>query len=225
MATISNTSRPGYVWDATDNVWYPIGTGPHTHAYIPESIVDAKGDLIAASAADTPARLAVGNNGETLLADSSTATGLKWALSPNFVGCRVVKSGSNQSISNNTATNLTFNAETYDTNGFHSTTTSTSRITIPTNYGGYYQITTNVGFDTNSSGRRIVTIKLNGSTGIAIGETTPGSGIYPAFGASTTYYLNAGDFVECEVFQSSGGSLDALVQSDRTFFQVERIGG
>ena len=45
---------------------------------IQNDIVDAKGDLIAASAADTPARLAVGNNGETLLADSSTSTGLRW---------------------------------------------------------------------------------------------------------------------------------------------------
>jgi len=44
----------------------------------PKSIVDAKGDLIAASAADTPARLAVGNNGETLVADSSTSTGLRY---------------------------------------------------------------------------------------------------------------------------------------------------
>jgi hypothetical protein len=31
MATISNTPRPGYVWDATDNVWYPIGVGAHQH--------------------------------------------------------------------------------------------------------------------------------------------------------------------------------------------------
>ena len=45
---------------------------------IQNSIVDAKGDLIAASANDTPARLAVGANGETLIADSSTGTGLKW---------------------------------------------------------------------------------------------------------------------------------------------------
>lgn len=45
---------------------------------IQNAIVDAKGDLIAASAADTPARLAVGNNGETLVADSSTATGLAY---------------------------------------------------------------------------------------------------------------------------------------------------
>ena len=46
---------------------------------IQNAIVDAKGDLIAATAADTPARLAVGTNGHVLTADSTTATGLKWA--------------------------------------------------------------------------------------------------------------------------------------------------
>jgi len=45
---------------------------------IQNSIVDAKGDLIAATANDTPARLAVGNNGETLVADSSASTGLRY---------------------------------------------------------------------------------------------------------------------------------------------------
>jgi hypothetical protein len=44
----------------------------------PKSLVDAKGDLISASANDTPARLAVGANGETLVADSSTSTGLRY---------------------------------------------------------------------------------------------------------------------------------------------------
>jgi hypothetical protein len=45
---------------------------------IQNSIVDAKGDLISATGNDTPARLAVGSNGETLVADSSTATGLRY---------------------------------------------------------------------------------------------------------------------------------------------------
>ena len=40
--------------------------------------IDAKGDLIAGTGADAFSRLAVGNNGETLVADSSTSTGLRW---------------------------------------------------------------------------------------------------------------------------------------------------
>lgn len=46
---------------------------------IPATIIDAKGDLIAGTAADTAARLAVGTNGQVLTADSAEATGLKWA--------------------------------------------------------------------------------------------------------------------------------------------------
>jgi len=46
---------------------------------IAPTIVDAKGDLIAGTAADTVARLAVGTNNQVLVADSTTATGLKWA--------------------------------------------------------------------------------------------------------------------------------------------------
>lgn len=46
---------------------------------IQNAIVDAKGDLIAATAADTPARLAVGTNGQVLTADSTASTGIKWA--------------------------------------------------------------------------------------------------------------------------------------------------
>ena len=47
--------------------------------FIPDAIVDAKGDIIAATAADTVSRLAVGTNNQVLTADSTTATGLKWA--------------------------------------------------------------------------------------------------------------------------------------------------
>ena len=46
---------------------------------IQNAIVDAKGDLIGATAADTPARLAVGTNGQVLTADSTASTGLAWA--------------------------------------------------------------------------------------------------------------------------------------------------
>lgn len=48
-------------------------------AVIAPTIVDAKGDLIVASGADTVARLAVGSNNQVLTADSAATNGVKWA--------------------------------------------------------------------------------------------------------------------------------------------------
>jgi hypothetical protein len=55
------------------------GRLPSVEGGIQPTIVDAKGDLITATAADTPARLAVGTNGQYLSADSTASTGLAWA--------------------------------------------------------------------------------------------------------------------------------------------------
>lgn len=63
-------------------------------AVIAPTIVDAKGDIIAATAADTVARLAVGSNNQVLTADSTTATGLKWAT-PSSGGTMTTWTGFN----------------------------------------------------------------------------------------------------------------------------------
>ena len=66
LSKASNTDLD-YTWVTTDDA-----------NAIQNAIVDAKGDLIAATAADTPARLAVGTNGQVLTADSSAGTGLAY---------------------------------------------------------------------------------------------------------------------------------------------------
>ena len=65
---------------------------------IQNAIVDAKGDLIAATAADTPARLAVGTNGQVLTADSTAATGLAWAT-PSGSGLSLISTASFSAVS------------------------------------------------------------------------------------------------------------------------------
>jgi hypothetical protein len=58
----------------------------------PLLILDAKGDLITATAADTPARLPVGANGTVLTADSSQGTGLTWSTPATGGGLTFIKS-------------------------------------------------------------------------------------------------------------------------------------
>ena len=60
---------------------------------IQPSIVDAKGDLIAATAADAVGRLAVGTNGQQLVADSTASTGLKWDNPSGLVHIETTDSG------------------------------------------------------------------------------------------------------------------------------------
>jgi hypothetical protein len=79
MTTIGTTSRPAYVYDADTDTWVPIGVGPHTHdEYIDKTIIDAKGNILVGTATDTPGILAVGTDGQYLVADSEAATGIAW---------------------------------------------------------------------------------------------------------------------------------------------------
>jgi hypothetical protein len=64
---------------------------------ISPTVIDAKGDLIAGTSADTVGKLTVGSNGQYLQADSSTATGLKWATVTGYsaptLGSTTINSG------------------------------------------------------------------------------------------------------------------------------------
>jgi hypothetical protein len=49
---------------------------------VDESLFDTKGDILVASADNTPAKLAAGTNGYLLTANSSAANGIEWAAAP-----------------------------------------------------------------------------------------------------------------------------------------------
>lgn len=142
-----------------DFKWVADATG------IPATIIDAKGDLIAGTAADTADRLAVGTNGQVLTADSSTATGLKWAsAAAGYVGCLLYRS-TTQNLNSGADTEILFPNEHYDTDGFHSTTTNTGRITIPSGKDGKYLFICKVGItQANQTGNSYwVKLEKNGS--------------------------------------------------------------
>jgi hypothetical protein len=71
--TAISSTELGYLDGVTSSVQTQLD------AKVAKSLVDAKGDIVAATAADTVDRLAVGANDTVLTADSTAATGLKWA--------------------------------------------------------------------------------------------------------------------------------------------------
>jgi hypothetical protein len=190
---------------------------------IQNAIVDAKGDIIAATANDTPARLAVGANNTVLTADSSTATGLKWATpssgTPAFVGCQAIND--NFSVSYTQYTNLAIpfaSADRFDSNGFHDPATNNTRITIPTGYTGKYLITF-TGFLGTQNTYANAQPYINGATYkdyYSLQFYTSFSGTANGrFAGTVLMNLNAGDYVE--VYYSSDKATGTISGAYATF--------
>jgi len=173
--------------------------------------IDAKGDLVVGTGADTFSRLAVGTNTHILTADSAEATGLKWtapsAGGASFVGCRLSKTSS-QSITTSTYTAITFQAEVFDTDAFHDNTTNNTRITIPTGKGGYYLFIGKSNIADSATNIRVMRFFKNGATQLQNIAFTGRVEDTPQFTFSTIANLTAGDYVELSFLQNSGSSLD-----------------
>tara|TARA_R110000868_G_scaffold11064_3_gene54330 strand:- start:1072 stop:1572 length:501 start_codon:yes stop_codon:yes gene_type:complete len=143
-----------------------------------------------------------------------TAAELNDAFSPPR--CRLTNSA-NISLTNNLATAVTFDTETHDTGGMHSTSSNTSRITIPTGGSGMYLIGAGIEFAANATGTRDVNLRINGTTIIASSRATATSATSATrLMTNTIYPLNAGDYVEIMAFQNSGGALNITAASEYT---------
>jgi hypothetical protein len=175
-----------------------VGRIPSVEGGIQPTIFDAKADLLTATAADTPARLAVGSNNQVLTADSSTATGLKWATPSATVGPTFYAYlSANQTVSTGVVTKLQINTEEYDLGSCYDNATN-YRFTPTT--AGIYQINSLI--QANGSGGTTIWIYKNGST-IREGSRTAGAGA--PMGFSTQVTMNGTtDYIEFYAQVASG---------------------
>lgn len=128
--------------------------------------------------------------------------------------CRLTNSA-NISTTTATAKNLTFDTEVFDSGTMHSTSVNTGRIVVPTGGAGLYMIGANVEFDTNATGWRTLNLMLNTSTVIASHRAiTSSASVTTRLSVATIYSLSAGDYLEVQVYQNSGGSLNVLSAAD-----------
>jgi hypothetical protein len=156
---------------------------------------------------------------------NSGATAPEWttpAAGATLVGCSLKRS-TNLTVSNSTWTTVTYDQENYDTNTFHSTSTDTSRITIPSGKGGKYQILANITWNTSAVGERYLSLLKNGSEVFRTFLGVPTSLGQITSSLATIEALAVSDYIEIRILQTSGGNLTALFDQG-AYFTVNYIG-
>jgi hypothetical protein len=151
--------------------------------------IDAKGDLIGGTGADTFA---------------TTATGLKWAAASGSSGptFRAYRTTSVQSLTINTATKIQFNAEEWDTDSCFDSTTN---YRFTPNKAGYYQFNSNVSYDTTGTvGRNWLRFYKNGSEVTRLFDG-PAPQAYEIMGGGCVLYMN-GTTDYLEVYANLGAA-------------------
>lgn len=144
-----------------------------------------------------------------------------------FVGAHVTNAGA-QTVATATPTTLTFDTEDYDTSAFHSTSSNTSRLTIPAGLGGYYRVGAFFALDENATGVRYARLLLNGNeiAGQSQAPTATAAALVPThLNVNFEYLCVAGDYWEIVAYQTSGITLSTSgtgVHSSR--FWISRIG-
>jgi hypothetical protein len=109
-ATINDVpaeSIAGHLIDLQDQIDAISG-----NAGIQASIVDAKGDLIVATGADTVVRRAVGINNQVLTADSAETTGIKWASATDLVSAATTSAAGKVQLEDSVSSTSTTKAAT-----------------------------------------------------------------------------------------------------------------
>lgn len=140
-----------------------------------------------------------------------------------FSGCRAVNDGSaGTSMPNNSESVIALPTEDWDTDGYHSTVTNTSRLTIPAGKAGYYEIKAIVSYLYNATGSRSAAIYLNGSK-IMEGGTPVTAGQAPQ--CSTVKYLAVGDYVELASYQDSGSPRSLQTAQPSTALTITLLSG
>jgi hypothetical protein len=163
------------------------------------------------STANTNTRLAIGSTGQVLTVAGGVPTWATAASGSTFAGVSLKKSAS-QSFSSGAGVNATFDEELFDTDGYHSISSNTDRITIPSGKAGYYLIIGRATWSYSNTGQRIGTIRKNAASTQLAQETQINmtNNYFTSLTVQIVANLAVGDYVVFENYQDGTGSLDLL---------------
>ena len=199
-----------------------ITTAAAATTYVAKALTTTTGDIIYASAANTPARLGIGSSAQVLSVSGGIPAWTTASTEP-YVGVSCYIQGTSIAYTDSVARSLPFVTESFDTNTFHDNSTNTTRITIPSGYSGKYLIDMSFGCDTAGTfgninlyknGANITTIGVDGGkVGGASGMTSN----YFVARANPVISLTAGDYIEFYITFSSTATTGTYARFGATF--------
>lgn len=141
-----------------------------------------------------------------------------------FTGCSLYGTDpGNFELSAGASTLITWNQELFDTDGFHSTSNNTDRITIPSGKNGYYLINASLQWDDdNASATCGIRVYLNGSEIARRFFLRSSSGGRTASDVQVTRNLAANDYLQ--VYAYSATAQGAYHYSPDARFEVIFVG-
>jgi hypothetical protein len=161
------------------------------------------------------------------LRPAATKAGRVQIEGPNSLWAARITATAAQSLANNTLVKITFNTasstpdiDSYDPKGWF----DNANDSIIVDQSGFYNITANLGFASNTTSRRLALIYVNGTQreGVQVGASPAGTTL---LSISTNTYLAAGDEVQLYGLQQSGGALNTVISAGVTpTLAVGRIG-
>lgn len=173
------------------------------------------------------------DDSDDIVSEATVDGGVRFKFAPGavvddggFVGVSAYLSTTNQTIADDTETPVEFNAENYDSHGFHDNFTDNTKFTIPSGKAGYYCCHAQLDWNPDATGGRTVRLVVNGTDQWASLQEKANSGIATYSVVRRTIYLDAADFVEVMAEQNSGGPLDltAGTAPGATHFEMYRVG-
>lgn len=129
--------------------------------------------------------------------------------------CCMVYSEVVQDLAHDTWTGVSWDAETFDVGGMHSTASNSSRLIVPTGASGTYLIHAGVRFGANSSESAAMRVRKNDTSDLSVTPLALNTGLGVGLTLLTFAVLDAGDYATVQVYQNSGSTESFGATGDR----------
>lgn len=172
------------------------------------------------STANTNTRLPIGSTGNILTVSGGVPVWAAPASGSAFVGVAVTNANT-FNVTSGTEMTVTFDSEFYDTDAFHSTSTNTDRLTVPSGKAGKYLVVFTSQWQANESSASVIKHIRIQKNGNIVGRTQvlgANSNTQQTYQTTAIVDLAVADYINVTVYTSSSNNADMYFSTTTPYY-------